>query len=139
MTGKITLTMIKPEAVAAGNTAPILNMMVEGGFRIKAMRMTRLSREQAELFYEVHKERPFFPELVAFMSSGPIVAAILEKDNAVVSFRDFIGSTNPADAVEGTIRHRFGSNIQENAVHGSDSDENASREACFFFPLSERF
>lgn len=139
MTGNITFTMVKPEAVAAGNTAAILNMMVEGGFKIKALKMTMLSSRQAEQFYEVHKERPFFPELVSFMSSGPVAAAILEKENAVEAFRNFIGSTNPADAAEGTIRQKFGSNIQENAVHGSDSDENASREASFFFSLSERF
>lgn len=131
--------MIKPEAVAAGNSAAILNMITEGGFRIKAMRMTRLSKEQAEAFYAVHKERPFFPDLVSFMSSGPIVAAILEKDDAVSSFRELIGATNPADAAEGTVRHRFGSNIQENAVHGSDSDENAEIEAAFFFTLADRF
>jgi len=139
MAGKITLTMVKPESVAAGNAAPIMNAIVEGGFRISAMRMTRLSREQAQLFYEVHKERPFYNDLVEFMSSGPIVAAILEKENAVESFRTLIGSTNPADAREGTIRARFGTSIQENAVHGSDSDENAEREAAFFFNLIERF
>jgi nucleoside-diphosphate kinase len=139
MNGRITLTMIKPEAVAAGKAAPILNAIVEGGFRISAVRMTRLSTEEAMAFYEVHKERPFYADLVAFMSSGPIVAAVLEKDNAVEDFRKLIGATNPANADAGTIRARFGSSIQENAVHGSDSDENAEREASFFFRLSERF
>lgn len=131
--------MIKPEAVAAGNAGPILNAFVEGGFRIAALRMTRLSTEEAMAFYEVHKERPFYADLVSFMSSGPIVAAVLEKDNAVEDFRKLIGATNPANAEAGTIRSRFGTSIQENAVHGSDSDDNACIEASFFFRKSERF
>jgi nucleoside-diphosphate kinase len=139
MSGNITLTMIKPEAVRNGNIGPILAKITEGGFAIVAMKYLKLTREQAEKFYEVHRERPFYPELVSFMSSGPIVAAILQKDNAVEAYRSFIGSTNPANADAGTIRALFGTNIQENAVHGSDSDENAAREASFFFSELERF
>ena len=114
-------------------------MMNEGGFRIVAMKYTKLSKEQAGAFYAVHKERPFYGELVDFMSSGPIVAAILEKDNAVADFRTLIGATDPADAAEGTIRKKYASSIGENAVHGSDSDENAAIEGSFFFSELERF
>lgn len=138
MAGRITLTMIKPEAVRNGHTGAILDVIIKGGFNIKAMKYLKLSREQAMKFYEVHSERPFYGELTQFMSSGPIVAAILEKDNAIDAYREFIGSTNPADAKEGTVRAKFGSNIQENAVHGSDSDENAIKEAAFFFSELER-
>jgi nucleoside-diphosphate kinase len=138
MAGKQTLTMIKPDAVKANNIGPILAMMTEGGFKIKAMKLTRLSKEKAGEFYAVHRERPFYGELVDFMSSGPIVAAILEKDNAVNDFRTLIGATNPADAAEGTIRKRFATSIGENAVHGSDSDENAAIEGDFFFSRLER-
>jgi nucleoside-diphosphate kinase len=139
MAGNKTLTMIKPDAVRANNIGPILAMMTEAGFRIAAMKYTRLSREKAGQFYAVHRERPFYGELVEFMSSGPIVAAILEKDNAVDDFRTLIGATNPAEAAEGTIRKRFATSIGENAVHGSDSDENAEIEGNFFFSQLERF
>jgi nucleoside-diphosphate kinase len=139
MNGNITLTMIKPEAVRHGNIGNILTKIQEGGFKIVAMKYLRLTREQAQLFYYVHRERPFYNELVEFMSSGPIVAAVLQKDNAVEAYRSFIGSTNPKDAAPGTIRALYGTNIQENAVHGSDSDENAAKEASFFFSELERF
>jgi nucleoside-diphosphate kinase len=138
MTGKITLTMVKPDAMKAGNGGAVLNDIIKGGFKIVAMKYLHLTRAQAEKFYEVHKERSFYPELVAFMSSGPIIAAILEKENAIIAYREFIGKTNPAEAAPGTIRAKYGSNIQENAVHGSDSDENAEKEASFFFSQLER-
>ena len=135
----ITFTMIKPDAVKAGHIGAILAKINEAGFRIKAMKMTKLSAEKAGGFYAVHKERPFYGELVAFMSSGPIVAAILEKDNAVADFRTLIGATNPANADEGTIRKKYAASVGENAVHGSDSDENAMIEGNFFFSNLERF
>jgi nucleoside-diphosphate kinase len=138
MAGNITLTMIKPEAVGKNYIGPILQMINEAGFKIGAMRLTRLSRRQAETFYAVHSDRPFFADLVEFMSSGPIVAAILEKENAVADFRHLIGATNPENAEEGTIRKRFAESLQKNAIHGSDSDENAQVEADFFFAKSER-
>jgi len=131
--------MVKPEAVAAGHTGHILGMITDAGFRIVALKKVQLSAEQAGEFYEVHKERPFYGELVEYMSGGPIVAAILEKDNAVEDYRALIGATNPADAAEGTIRKRFAKSIGENAVHGSDSDDNAQIEASFFFSRFERF
>lgn len=134
-----TFTMIKPDAVRAGNIGNILQMINEGGFRIVAMKYTRLSAEKAGEFYAVHAERPFYGELVEFMSSGPIVAAILEKDNAVEDFRTLIGATNPAEAAEGTIRKKYASSIGENAVHGSDSDENAAIEGNFHFAGTEIF
>ncbi|HUM51275.1 MAG: nucleoside-diphosphate kinase [Chitinophagales bacterium] len=134
-----TFTMVKPDAVEANNTGSILGMITEAGFKIVAMKYTKLSAEQAGAFYEVHKERPFYGELVEFMSRGPIVAAILEKDNAVEDFRKLIGATNPAQAEDGTIRKRFAKSIGENAVHGSDSDENAAIEGNFFFSGLERF
>jgi len=134
-----TFTMVKPDATAKGYTGGILDMMVKGGFSIKAMKWTKLTKEQAGEFYAVHKERPFYGELVDFMSSGPIVAAILEKDNAVADFRTLIGATNPANAEEGTIRKKYAASIGENAVHGSDSDENAQIEGDFFFSKLERF
>ena len=139
MTGNITLTMIKPEAVRHKNIGNILAKVSEGGFDIVAMKYLKLTREQAQKFYEVHKERPFYNDLVEFMSSGPIVAAVLRKDNAVEAYRTFIGATNPRDAAPGTVRALYGTNIQENAVHGSDSDENAQKEASFFFSELERF
>jgi nucleoside-diphosphate kinase len=139
MNGNITLTMIKPEAVRNGNTGNILSKITEGGFGIVAMKYLKLTREQAEKFYEIHRERPFYKDLVDFMSSGPIVAAILKKDNAVEEYRRYIGSTNPKDAAPGTIRALYGTSIQANAVHGSDSDENAIKEAEFFFNELERF
>ena len=139
MSGNITLTMIKPEAVRNGNIGNILAKIQEGGFRIIAMKYLKLTEEQAKLFYFVHRERPFYNDLVTFMSSGPIVAAVLQKDNAVEAYRSFIGSTNPKDAAPGTVRALYGTNIQENAVHGSDSDENAAKEASFFFSELELF
>ncbi|PZF74892.1 nucleoside-diphosphate kinase [Taibaiella soli] len=132
-------TMIKPDAVRNGNIGNILQMINAAGFRIVAMKYTQLSLAQAGQFYEVHKERPFYGELTEFMSSGPIVAAILEKDNAVADFRTLIGATNPAQAEEGTIRKKYATSIGENAVHGSDSDENAKIEGDFFFSGLERF
>lgn len=134
-----TFTMIKPDAVGAGNIGNILQMINNAGFRIVAMKYTKLSKEQAGQFYAVHSARPFYGELTDFMSSGPIVAAILEKDNAVEDFRKLIGATNPAEAAEGTIRKMYAKSIGENAVHGSDSDENAKIEGDFFFSGLERF
>lgn len=135
----VTFTMIKPDAVKNGNIGNILQMINNAGFRIVAMKYTKLSLEAAGKFYEVHSARPFYGELTEFMSSGPIVAAILEKDNAVSDFRTLIGATNPADAAEGTIRKAYATSIGENAVHGSDSDENALIEGAFFFSGLEKF
>lgn len=134
-----TFTMIKPDAVKNGHIGAILQMINKAGFRIVAMKYTHISREQAEKFYEVHKERPFYGELTSFMSSGPIVAAVLEKENAVADFRALIGATNPAEAAEGTVRKLYATSISENAIHGSDSDENAAIESDFFFSKLERF
>ena len=134
-----TFTMIKPDATSKGYTGAILDQIIKAGFKVKAIKWTNLTPAQAGQFYEVHKERPFYGELVDFMSSGPIVAAILEKDNAVADFRTLIGATNPAQAAEGTIRKNFAASIGENAVHGSDSDENAQIEGNFFFSKLERF
>lgn len=134
-----TFTMIKPDAVRNGHIGNILQMICKGGFRIVAMKYLHISKAQAEKFYEIHKERPFYGELTSFMSSGPIVAAILEKDNAVADFRTLIGATNPAEAAEGTVRKLYATSIGENAVHGSDSDENAQIEGNFFFSGLERF
>ena len=134
-----TFTMIKPDATQKGYTGAIVDQIIKAGFAVKAMKWTRLTKEQAGLFYEVHKERPFYGELVDFMSSGPIVAAILEKDNAVADFRTLIGATNPSQAAEGTIRKLYAASVGENAVHGSDSDENAAIESDFFFSKLERF
>jgi nucleoside-diphosphate kinase len=131
--------MIKPDATSKGYTGAILDQIIKAGFSVKAMKWIHLSPAQAGTFYEVHKERPFYQELVDFMSSGPIVAAILEKENAVADFRTLIGATNPAQAEEGTIRKKFAASIGENAVHGSDSDENAAIEGNFFFAGLERF
>ncbi|MCB2222096.1 MAG: nucleoside-diphosphate kinase [Bacteroidetes bacterium] len=139
MTGNITLTMIKPMAVKKGFIGPILHKIAEGGFRIVAMKYMKLTLEQAEKFYEVHRERPFYQELTEFMSSGPIIAAILEKENAVQAYRDYIGATDPAKSEAGTIRALYGTNLGMNAVHGSDSDDNAKVEADFFFSSLERF
>ena len=139
MASNQTFTMIKPDAVKNNHIGPILAMMTEAGFVIKAMKYTQLTKAQAEAFYEVHKERPFYGELVDFMSSGPIVAAILEKDNAVADFRTLIGATNPAEAAEGTIRKAYATSLGENAVHGSDSDENAKIEGDFHFSFYEKF
>jgi nucleoside-diphosphate kinase len=134
-----TFTMIKPDAVANGYIGGILKMINDAGFRIVALKYTKLSKEAAGKFYEVHKERPFYDELVQYMSSGPIVAAILEKQNAVADFRNLIGATDPAKAAEGTIRKIYAKSIAANAVHGSDSDENAEIEGNFYFSSLERF
>ena len=133
----ITFTMIKPDAVENGHIGAILEKINSAGFKIIAMKYTKLSLEKAQKFYEIHKDRPFFNELVTFMSRGPIVAAILEKDNAVEDFRELIGSTNPADAKKGTIRNLYATSMGENAVHGSDSNENAKIEGTFHFIDSE--
>jgi nucleoside-diphosphate kinase len=134
-----TLMMIKPDAVENGHIGNILEKVTNAGFQIKALKLTQLSKNDAERFYEVHKERPFYGELVAFMSRGPIVAAVLEKDNAVSDFRTLIGATNPDEAAEGTIRKLYATSTGENAVHGSDSDENANIESAFHFAARERF
>ena len=139
MTGKITFTMIKPDAVEVNNIGPILAMINKAGFKILAMKYMRLTKAQASEFYAVHKERPFFGELTEYMSSGPIVAAILSKDNAVADYRQLIGATDPSKAEEGTIRKVFAKSIAANAVHGSDSNENANVESNFFFSNLERF
>jgi len=130
--------MIKPSAVDRQYTGPILNMINEAGFRIIAMKMTKMTVKQAEEFYAVHRGKPFYESLVKFMSSGPIVAAILQKENAVEEYRKLIGATNPANAAEGTIRKKFAESVEKNAVHGSDSDENAIMECDFFFSKTER-
>lgn len=134
-----TFTMIKPDAVENNYIGPILAKINEAGFRVVAMKYTRLSPEMAGRFYAIHKERPFFGELVEYMSSGPIVAAILEKENAVADFRKLIGATDPSKAEPGTIRAQFAKSIAANAVHGSDSDENADIEGNFYFSQTERF
>ena len=134
-----TLMMIKPDAVENGHIGNILEKVTNAGFQIKALKLTQLSKNDAERFYEVHKERPFYGELVAFMSRGPIVAAVLEKDNAVSDFRTLIGATNPDEAAEGTIRKLYATSIGENALHCSDSDENANIESAFHFAARERF
>ena len=134
-----TFTMIKPDAFGKGHTGAILDQVIGGGFRIVAMKMVKLSAEKAGEFYAVHSARPFYGELVDFMSSGPIVAAILEKENAVEDFRTLIGATNPANAAEGTIRKKYAASVGENAIHGSDSDENANIEGDFFFSVLEKF
>ena len=134
-----TLMMIKPDATENGHIGNILEKVTSAGFSIKALKLTQLTVNDAESFYRVHKERPFFRELVNFMTRGPIVAAILEKENAVSDFRTLIGSTNPAEAAEGTLRKLYASSMGENAIHGSDSDENAALEASFHFSQRERF
>ena len=134
-----TFTMIKPDAMKNGHAGAIINHIIQNGFRVVALKMTSLTAERAGQFYEVHKERPFYQELVDFMSSGPIIAAILEKDNAVADFRKVIGATDPSKADEGTIRKLYATSIGENAVHGSDSDENAKIEGDFFFSRLEQF
>jgi nucleoside-diphosphate kinase len=139
MAGNRTFTMIKPDAVESGNIGNIIQMITDAGFAIKAMKYTRLTEDQAKKFYEVHAERPFYQELVDYMISGPIVAAILEKDNAVADFRTLIGSTDPAEAAEGTIRKQYAESKAKNAVHGSDSDENAAIEGAFHFTAAEVF
>jgi nucleoside-diphosphate kinase len=139
MIGNITFTMIKPSAVKNNHTGAILQMINENGFRIKAIKMTHLTRERAEAFYAIHNGKPFFDTLVEYMSSGPIIAAILEKSNAILDFRDLIGNTNPEKAAEGTIRKLFAESLTANAIHGADSDENAIREGSFFFSELEQF
>ena len=139
MAGNITFTMIKPGAVKSNFIGPILKMINENGFRIKAMKMTKFTHEKAEAFYGIHAGKPFFDGLVESMCSGPIVAAILEKENAVESYRELIGNTNPEKAAEGTIRKLYAESLTANAVHGSDSDENALIEGYFFFPEVEQF
>jgi len=134
-----TFTMIKPDATSKGYTGAILDKILQAGFTIKAMKWTQLTPQQAGAFYAIHKEKSFYTELISFMSSAPIVAAILEKENAVEDFRKLIGATDPSKAAEGTIRKQFASSIGENAVHGSDSDENAVVECNFFFSQLERF
>lgn len=137
--GNYTLTMIKPYAVQHGFVGPILARINEAGFRISAMKYLQLSQQQSQAFYEVHHGKAFYERLTRFMASGPIVAAILEKENAVEDYRKLIGATDPKKADEGTLRKLFGASIESNAVHGSDSDENAERESNFFFSTLERF
>jgi len=139
MTGQYTFTIIKPRALANGHTGPILNKISEAGFRITALKMLQLTQGEAQRFYEVHKERPFYNDLVTFMISGPIVVGVLQKENAVEEYRKLIGATDPEKAEEGTIRKLFAESMQANAVHGSDSDENAEIEATFFFSSADRF
>ena len=139
MKGNRTFTMIKPTAVQNGHIGPILAIINEAGFKVISMKLTRLSIEQAQQFYLVHKGKPFYQDLCSFMSSGPILAAIVEKDNAVDAYRELIGATNPVNADEGTIRKLFATSLQENAVHGSDSDENAIIEGNFFFADTEKY
>ena len=137
MSGNRTFTMLKPDAIENGHMGKIIDMIIQAGFSIKAMKLTQLSTEQAQKFYEVHAERPFYGELVEYMTSGPIVAAILEKENAVADFRALIGATDPAEAAEGTIRKYYAESKGRNAVHGSDSDENAAIEGVFHFEANE--
>ena len=137
MSGNRTFTMIKPDAVESNNIGNITQMISDAGFSIKAMKLTKLSRVQAQKFYAVHKERPFYDELVKYMTSGPIIAAILEKENAVTDFRNLIGSTDPSEAEDGTIRKKYAESKGRNAIHGSDSDENAIIESEFHFQPSE--
>ncbi len=139
MSNNITFSIIKPNAVRTGKTGPILAKINEAGFEISALKMIRITRPQAEEFYDVHKGKPFFDGLMEFMTSGPIVVMILKHENAVEEFRRIIGSTDPNKAEPGTIRKLFGVSVQMNAVHGSDSDENAARESSFFFPAIERY
>ncbi|MFY0653630.1 MAG: nucleoside-diphosphate kinase [Cyclobacteriaceae bacterium] len=138
MAGNKTFTMIKPDAFGAGNSGAMIKMIEEAGFSIKAMKLTKLTVEKAGGFYAVHKERPFYNDLCAYMSSGPIIAIFLEKENAVEDFRKLIGATNPQEAAEGTIRKLFATSIEANAIHGSDSDENALIEGSYFFSELER-
>ncbi|MCK5823962.1 MAG: nucleoside-diphosphate kinase [Ichthyobacteriaceae bacterium] len=139
MTGDITFSMIKPGAVGNGFIGPILDKITSAGFTIVALRMTQMTRSEAEAFYYVHKERPFFTELVEFMVGGPIVAVVLKKENAVEDFRTLIGATNPEEAAEGTIRKMYAESLGHNAIHGSDSDDNAKREVSFHFSTRKIF
>ena len=133
-----TLTIIKPDAVAAGNAGNILALLESKGFTIRGLKMLRLTEAQAQAFYEVHKERPFYNDLVAFMTSGPVVPAVLEHDNAVPFLREVMGATNSKEAAEGTVRNLYGTDIERNAIHGSDSEENAALETAFFFSRDTR-
>ena len=135
--GNKTFAIIKPDAVKAGNTGKIYDRIIQAGFHIMSAKLLKLTEEQARAFYAVHEERPFFGDLIEFMTSGPCMVLALQKDNAVSSWRETIGATNPEDAKDHTIRKDFASNVQENAVHGSDSDENAEKEIAFFFSDSE--
>jgi nucleoside-diphosphate kinase len=137
MTGSLTFAIIKPDAVGAGKTGSIIQRILDGGFSIRAMKMLHMTLKQAEGFYAVHRERPFFPGLTEFMSSGPCVVMVLEKEGAVKAWRDLMGATDPAKADEGSIRKEFGSSVGENATHGSDSDENAAIEIAYFFSQLE--
>lgn len=137
MTSNLTFAIIKPDAVSAGKTGSIIQRILDGGFRIRAMKMLHMTRKHAEGFYAVHRERPFFPGLTEFMSSAPCVVMVLEKEDAVKAWRDLMGATDPAKADEGTIRKEFGSSVGENATHGSDSDENAAIEIAYFFSQLE--
>ena len=137
MAGNMTLTIIKPDAVENGHAGKIIDQIISAGFKVKAMKLMHLGEREAGAFYEVHKERPFYGELVSFMTSGPCVPMVLEKDNAVADFRTLIGATNPSEAAEGTIRALYAESIGRNAIHGSDSDDNAKREAFFFFSETE--
>ncbi len=137
MSTQQTFAIIKPDAVASGHTGKILGMIEAAGFRIKGMKMLRLSKQQAEGFYEIHRERPFFSGLVTFMCEGPVVVLVLERENAIKHWRETMGATNPAQAAEGTIRKHFAKNIERNAVHGSDAPETAAVEIPFFFNMSE--
>jgi nucleoside-diphosphate kinase len=139
MSGKLTFSMIKPDAVADGHSGSILKLIEAAGFKIRALKLTSLSQERAGQFYAVHSERPFFGQLKDVMSAGPIIALVLEKENAVLDFRTLIGATNPANAAEGTIRKLYAKSLESNAVHGSDSDENALIEASFFFSALEQY
>ncbi len=132
-----TLAIIKPDAVADGHTGKILGMIEKAGFRVRGMKMTRLSRQQAEAFYEIHSKKPFFTGLVAFMTEGPVVVMALERDDAIKHWREVMGATNPAQAAEGTVRKKFAKNIERNAVHGSDAAETAAVEIPFFFSMAE--
>ena len=132
-----TLTIIKPDAVAAGNAGNVLAHLEKEGFKVRALKMLRLSSEQAKAFYEVHEERPFYGELVAFMTSGPAIPVALERDDAVAHLRKVMGATNSKEAAEGTIRNLYGTDVEKNAIHGSDSEENAAKELAFFFSRAE--
>ncbi len=139
MNGKYTFSMIKPDALKNGFQGLILDQIIKAGFKISAMKLLRLSQQQAQSFYEIHQGKPFYESLTQFMSSGNIIALMLEKENAVEDFRKLIGATNPAQAEQGTIRQLYASSLSENAIHGSDSDENAEKEINFFFSVLERF
>ncbi|HPD65908.1 MAG TPA: nucleoside-diphosphate kinase [Bacteroidia bacterium] len=137
--GSITFTIIKPEILRKEQEGEVLDAIIKGGFQVIALKKTRFTPQQAEKFYAIHKGKPFFEGLVSYITSGPVYVAILKKENAVQAYREFIGATDPSKAAEGTIRHKFGTNIEQNAVHGSDSDENAVIESNFFFSETERF